>query len=326
MDEHGDIRLADGYIPNANITIITAYSRDYTIGRICEAVNRSYAQLHGYGFLADAFDCDEVIQQIAPKMHFTWYKVLLLLKIMRDQLEDAHQADRPSTRPRPRPRYLFWIDADAIVIKSHITVQSLIQQGGCKELLIAEDMHSGCLLNAGVFLLQVCPWALGLLQDMWDCHRYDTVPFYEQSALIAVLKRYREGLHAVSPFHSYTGGPQGVKHFPHTAVFPHSTLNSNIGINLEGDGSDAAELFIYHAAGLKSKLAHIRAAINCFQVHLDASAVDMDAMEFKMVRTAKGHYRKEVVDMVTRREEEARTKALGIRLDDGLQQGLLRYV
>ena len=80
-------------------------------------------------------------------------------------------------------------------------------------------------------LVRVSQWSKELWQEVWDCNKYDSVTFYEQSALIRRLRARREGLEMLEencPFHSYLpGGPKGVKLFAHVAVLPHMELNTN---------------------------------------------------------------------------------------------------
>ncbi len=64
------------------------------------------------------------------------------------------------------------------------------------DLIIAEDMHPGCLVNAGVMLIRLSQWSLDLWQDIWSSDkskRYHNVYYYEQSALIKCLKLREEG-------------------------------------------------------------------------------------------------------------------------------------
>ena len=98
-------------------------------------------------------------------------------------------------------------------------------------MIIAEDMNTGCLVNAGVFMLRTTHWSRRFLDEVWACDKYDEVCFYEQSAIMRCLRAQREGLDAVRPFHSYLpDAPSGPKLFPHTAVLPIFLFNSNRGI------------------------------------------------------------------------------------------------
>lgn len=39
-------------VESGSILVCTAYSSDYTIGRLCELVNEEYAHKHGYGYFS----------------------------------------------------------------------------------------------------------------------------------------------------------------------------------------------------------------------------------------------------------------------------------
>jgi hypothetical protein len=220
---------------NDGVLICSAYSDDYTIGRLSEAVNRAYAALHGYRFWSVVLPYEDMLGQIAPRMHVTWFKVLLL----RDLLAQAKIRGIS---------WVMWIDADAIVIEPSVRVlEDIVASAGARELVIGEDMNPSCLINAGVMLVRVCAWSVALWDDVWASKRYWSVPFYEQSALIGALRARQEGLEAVRPFHSHVrGGPQGPKHFAHTCVLPSLDFNSN---RFAPESHESAR-YIYHAAGI----------------------------------------------------------------------------
>lgn len=244
-----------------NIMIVMAYSDDYTVGRICEKVNRSYADKYGYAFYSDVATAASMEQSILPKKHCTWYKI----KLLQDILSNSDMIHNVS--------YLVWIDADAVVINHNISFIDLIKQHGAdRELIIGEDMHLGCLINAGVFAIKVCKWSKDFLDDVWSCPWYDDVCFYEQSAMTKCLKSRGEGLELMKPFHSFTPPDNAtvkdntskscddqnalefahkasadsnfsieesssllhsVKLFPHVAVLPQHKFNSNIGVTAQ---------------------------------------------------------------------------------------------
>ncbi len=78
-------------------------------------------------------------------------------------------------------------------------------------------------------LVKRCRWCYELFLDAWNRQYYFNKPFYDQGAIIKCLRMRQEGLTLLySPFHSYLPGSyQGVKFFPHVAVFPHYELNTN---------------------------------------------------------------------------------------------------
>ncbi|RYG98319.1 hypothetical protein EON65_51580, partial [archaeon] len=310
----------------SDITLLTAYSHDYTVGKLCASVNRCYAESKGYGFLCEEFDCDVVSALITPKLHFTWYKVYLLLAVMKELVSERVEEGRCG--------YLMWIDADALVVDNTQHLESLIYEANYHDLIIAEDMHVGNLLNAGIFLLKVNDWSVHFLQDVYGHTKYNTVPFYEQSAMIHVLKRYKERVlcRPPQPFHTYITGCMDVKFGRHIAIFPTCRLNSNEGVDkadvehystLNGTPinsntaiemthesnndssnllsptslSSSPKIFIFHAAGMKNKLGHLKAAIHKYHVQYDKSSVDIHTMVFAPIRNTLGHYSQEVLDL-----------------------------
>ena len=210
-----------------NILMVTAYSNDYTIGHVCERVNRIYAQTHGYEFYSEVLSLEDMAREISPKKHCTWYKIVLLRKLFANiELLKSKNI-----------QYIMWIDADAIVVDHKLTLFNIINISKQRDLIIAEDMNPGCLINAGVFLLRATTWSRDFLLDVWNIDKYDEVCFYEQSAIIRSLRLKKEGLESMKPFHSYlttnTGSSSNnnnIKIFPHTTVLSIFQFNSNRGI------------------------------------------------------------------------------------------------
>lgn len=203
--------------------ILTAYTADYTLGKLCSPINRAYAAKHGYTFI-------EKIIERPEERHPTWAKVQLLNELMIDDSFD----------------YILWIDADAVVIRQDRSLDELIQVvPSTSELIIGEDVTESCLVNAGVLLVKVSDWSRNLWTDVWaseQSRKYYHRKFHEQSSLLKQLNMRQEQLTLVSPFHSFRGGPE-VKHFPHVTVMPRHAFNSN-----KPDQIENIE-FIFHAAG-----------------------------------------------------------------------------
>lgn len=199
------------------IFIIMAYSEDYCIGQLCEIVNRSYAHRHCYQFQSRVFKEKDMLSKIYPKQNCTWYKVKFILDLLNGG--DLVVFD-----------YLLWIDADAVFINHAIRIETIIDRSKGRDLIVAEDMNPCCLLNAGVILIKNSQWSRDLWTDVWNHSHYNSVFYYEQSALQKCLKSRREGLELIKPFHSYLpGAPCGDKMFAHVAVLPHLDFNSNRG-------------------------------------------------------------------------------------------------
>jgi hypothetical protein len=319
----GEDELVGGYgetvVHNRDIRLLMAYTHDYSLGRICEKVNHYYADKHGYQFHAVVQPFHEMLGVVCPKKHCAWFKIRLLLDELKILLDRRTEGDEIAPI-----QYIGWIDADAMVIKPNVSVQYFLRKGQFKELIIAEDMHAGCPINTGVVFLKVCPWSLSLLEDVWQCTRYDSTLYYEQSALVKILRQRKERLDRVIPFHSFAGGPSTVKLFPHVAVYPHTELNSNVGVhrselelylnddyasvdepnlanqekeafeNSHDDGDDREDReeypFVFHVAGVKGKLDFLRSAIRKYRIPCTFEE-DLRLMTFKLSRNTLGHYR-----------------------------------
>eukprot|EP01031_Cornospumella_fuschlensis_P023920 gene23920-28964_t len=157
--------------------------------------------------------------------------------------------------------------------------------------------------------------------------------------MISTLKRYKERFlcYPPKPFHSYISGCLGVKVCQHVAIFPTCRLNSNEGVDAadldrygKAGGSHSVPnrfvetveltggkvpIFIYHAAGLRNKLAYIKAAIYKFNVMYDKSSVDIDTMVFAPIRNNLGHYRKDILELHKKypRKQRGSDKERGLR-------------
>lgn len=202
--------------------LVTAYTDDYRVGYLTEQVNRAYASKHQYPFHSVKLPAKDMLSAVSPKQHCAWYKILLLRTLLADrQFLYRNQVD-----------YLMWIDADAIIVDHSKPLHAVVAQAAERDLIIAEDMNVGCLLNSGIFLVRTSEWSVGFLDDVWQCSQYDAVPFYEQSSIIRCLRRRSEWIHRPQqPFHSFAaGGPRDPKLFAHVAVLPIRALNSNRGV------------------------------------------------------------------------------------------------
>ena len=88
--------------------------------------------------------------------------------------------------------YLVWMDADAVFVNHEQKLEDIVIKAQFRDLIIGEDMHVGNLVNCGVILVKMSRWSLGLWSEVFRCRKYDTVTYFEQSALHKVLKTNRE--------------------------------------------------------------------------------------------------------------------------------------
>ncbi len=68
---------------------------------MCEAVNREYARRHKYMFKSYVLPYDEILTDIAPKKHCTWWKIKLALALLNDEKLMSDE----------NIQYIMWIDA-----------------------------------------------------------------------------------------------------------------------------------------------------------------------------------------------------------------------
>lgn len=238
--------------PSMHVAVLSAYTSDYSLGRLTEPVNRQYAERHGYDF-----HC--VVHPPVgdrPERHPTWNKVALITELLGMLLRgrgDAMPIAESTT-------HLLWVDADAVVLQHDVTVESLwAGLPDSIELLIGEDVTPACPINAGVLCVRVSEWSLALWRDVWSSPRsqkFYNRTYHEQSALLRQLAYRGEGLDFASkqPFHSYAGGRAAPKVFPHVCVLPRHAFNTNhCDLRRTPAASDRriedACHFIFHAAG-----------------------------------------------------------------------------
>lgn len=209
--------------PTISVKILMAYSNDYDAGQLCAEANRSYALRHRYPFICETISLEDMLREIFPKQGLTWHKVLLINQWLQSESSDV------SARSNHLD-YIAWIDSDAAVVDPSVRLEDIIIKCGYRELIIAEDMYRGCLLNTGVMLIRRCDWSRQLWSDIWASTHHNNKAFYEQSALIKCLRMRNEGLCLFDPFHTFLpGARRGDKLLPHVAVLPHFEFNTNAG-------------------------------------------------------------------------------------------------
>ncbi len=157
-----------------------------------------------------------------------------------------------------------------MVIDPSIRLEELIHKFNHKDLIIAEDIHLGCPINAGVLLIKVSQWSRLLWKAVWECHKYDTKTYYEQSALVHVLKKFGECLNLKysEPLKSFSrSNPNDALYFPHVCVVPHHQLNSYY----YNDSVKSNCEFIFHPYGMKGKSKLFNSIIEHFNIDVGVS-------------------------------------------------------
>jgi len=225
--------------------VFTAFTSDYTLGHLTMPHNRRYAECHGYGFdcrIREPYDWSTPGQR-----HPSWDKVAILLELL-DEILDGPATASAAT-------HILWVDGDAVVVRQEVSLDDLWRDlpASC-ELLLGEDVGPTCLINAGVFCVRVSEYSRQLWREVWSCDyavKFHTKLYWEQSVLQKVLSQRGEGLDRVEPFHSYMGGPPGLKIFPHVCVLPRHAFNTNRAEVRRARADDNSHRcdFIFHAAG-----------------------------------------------------------------------------
>lgn len=103
---------------SSNISVITFYTPNYSIGDKASKVNSDYCKRHGYSFT--------IYNQVPYYMknrHPAWCKLHYLLKNMEDT-DSTH---------------VMWIDADAFFCNHAITIQEWIDKYDDKQFIIGRD-------------------------------------------------------------------------------------------------------------------------------------------------------------------------------------------
>jgi len=201
--------------------IITAFSDNYQVGTLCSKVNATYAKKNKYEWWEDVLTQEEMLAVVSPRTHCTWYKVHMFLDELKRALggfseenleenenvlsknnDDAKKTTKKSlTKPNGSTSggealtegdYLVWMDADAVFIDHDKKLETIVMDAEYRDLIIGEDMHVGNLVNCGVILIKISSWSLKLWEQVFACRKYDTVTYFEQSALHKVLKTNRE--------------------------------------------------------------------------------------------------------------------------------------
>eukprot|EP00392_Amoebophrya_sp_AT5.2_P014558 g14718.t1 len=245
--------------PQRSVTfdLLTAYTDDdyRVVGDLCASVNAAYAARHGYHFSAVVRPKREMLDVVGSRGHPTWFKVWLFLQWLQDV---STALPSPSEQRRGEQRYLVWLDADAAVVDFPSTLEKIVTEANFRDLIIAEDMHTGNLVNCGVIFIKSSLFSRTLWESVWNLkrthratkeRRYFDRPFYEQTALQKVLKGLGEfadffvgdvDVEKWGGWHSFVAAagvcegegeqrrPDDLKLFAHTCVYPMHRLNSNI--------------------------------------------------------------------------------------------------
>lgn len=131
-----------------------------------------------------------------------WSKPAYILSVMLRELA------KPKSQ---RVQWLFWVDADTIIINPHVPAEIFLPPHGFNDvhLLVSHDFNG---LNNGVFPIRVHPWSVELLSAVlaFPIYRPDeNLLFRDQSAMGELLKTPKFARHTVQApqrwFNAYQG-------------------------------------------------------------------------------------------------------------------------
>eukprot|EP00439_Symbiodinium_sp_Y106_P061263 s370_g9.t1 len=214
--------------------LFTAFDEAYSAGFLCAASHEAYAKQHGHQHCALVLEASQ-LQRLCGGRAPQWAKIALL----RQLLHEAAQGSPPEKTlgiPGPWPRWLVWIDADALLLDHRRVLQELTDPGpavaGSFDLIISEDMSCASEINTGMMLVRTTSsWAQKLFDKVWETAdpRLHHAPFHEQSALSQLL---------FPPDHaerrrwwSWQGGPRCKVVQQHMLVWDCGTMNFKDPLN-----------------------------------------------------------------------------------------------
>jgi hypothetical protein len=150
------------------------------------AILRAYALQHGYKHISidtltpivpNIADYDAVEDQ-------RWHKIKLMADILNNRTSLDHQA-KPYT-------YIFWIDADAIVLDFGFSIHSLAEeQFPNADIVASSDIRMG-FINSGLMVVRNTPWAATFLDRWWTGYDngLDKNTTCDQDAFDLLYRRY----------------------------------------------------------------------------------------------------------------------------------------
>lgn len=131
-----------------------------------------------------------------------WTKEAALLEVVLDQLSKPEDE---------RLRWLFWFDADTVVMNREIPLEAFLPPSDREDvhLLYTKDWNG---LNNGVFILRVSTWSLEMLSSILAYRTFkpdEELAFTEQTAMerVIAMPQYKDSVVQCPPqwFNAYPG-------------------------------------------------------------------------------------------------------------------------
>jgi len=151
--------------PRQRIGVLTAYDENLRDLAAWSSPNkRRYCRHHGYEFIerTDGFD---------PSRPPSWSKV----RFVKEHLADFD--------------WLFWTDADSLIMNNSIQLERFIEDG-CDMVLTHDDWGVGkYVVSMGLFLIRNCEWSMQFLDEVWEQRQFVTDRMWEQAAVQHLLEQ-----------------------------------------------------------------------------------------------------------------------------------------
>ncbi len=146
------------------IAIVTLYTDEIAdYGEFGARNKKAYADRHGYDFFVYRNSVD-------PARHPAWSKLPAITRHLSDY------------------DWLFWTDADSLVMNPFWTLESIIQGYEQKDMILTWEAGAAGL-NDGEWLIRNSPWSAATLAAIADpAHPNPRPDWFEQGALISKLE------------------------------------------------------------------------------------------------------------------------------------------
>ena len=156
-------RVEPRVLPSVLIAMLTAYDANQRDLAAWSSPNkRRYCRHHGYEFieLTDGFD---------PSRPPSWSKV----RFVKEHL--------------PHFDWLFWTDADSLIMNNLMRLEQFIEDG-CDLVLTHDDFGVGkYVISMGQFLIRNCDWSMRFLDEVWEQKQFLHDRMWEQAAVQHLL-------------------------------------------------------------------------------------------------------------------------------------------
>jgi hypothetical protein len=179
----------------AMVTLFTEEIADY--GEIGAANKQAYAKRHGY-------DCFVYREKLDANRHPAWSKLIAI------------------GRHLPNYDWVFWSDADSLIMNAARTLESIIAGHQDKDMILTWETGAAPI-NTGEWLIRNSPWSVAALSGIADSAYPNPWPaWFEQGALIAWLNADKTRWRHLELLH-----PRVMNSTPPVALYDHLSVRKS---------------------------------------------------------------------------------------------------